>query len=159
MSRYRSALDAAHAHIATLRLACAVLALLLVGAGLAWDRARQDLRIILPPDLRAGATLTAGDIPPAAVYAFAYYLFQQLNRWPKDGQTDYPRVLYQLASYLTPQFEGLARADLDAKGRQGELAERTRAIQEQPGSAYSSQRVQVLGNGVWVVTLACRVVF
>lgn len=158
MTRYRSALDAAHAHIATLRLACAALLLALLGAGLAWDRARQDLRIILPPDLRAGATLAADEIPPPAVYAFAYYLFQQLNRWPKNGETDYPRALYQLASYMTPAFEGLARAELEAKGRQGELAERTRALQELPGSAYTSQRVQVLGNGVWVVTLDAQII-
>ena len=54
--------------------------------GIAWDRARQALTLYYPPDLRSGATLKAGEVPPASVYAFAYYIFQQLNRWPHSGE-------------------------------------------------------------------------
>jgi integrating conjugative element protein (TIGR03746 family) len=158
MLRYRSELDNLRAHIATLRAVCGLLAVLVIGAGWAWDRSRQTLRIILPPDLRAGAVLRADDIPPAAAYVFTYYLLQQLQRWPRDGQRDYPQALYQLASYMTPTFEGAVRADLDYKGRQGELTERTHALQEVPGSGYSRERVQVLGNGVWVVTLDVQII-
>ena len=158
MSRYRAALDRERAHIVTLRVIAGLLALMLLGAGLAWDRARQALTLYYPPDLRSGATLKAGEVPPASVYAFAYYIFQQLNRWPHSGEQDYPRAIYRLASYMTPAMEQEVLADLKYKGKGGELSYRTRAVQESPGTGYEEARVEVLGNGVWVVHLTLQII-
>ena len=146
MSRFRRKLDNQDAHIATLRVIAAGLFVALVGAGIAWDRAREALTIQLPPDLRSGATLRVGEVPPPAVYAFAYYIFQQLNRWPQSGEKDYPLAIHTLASYMTPNMQREVLADLKYKGKGGELLYRTRAVQETPGAGYEESRVAVLGN-------------
>ena len=38
------------------------------------------------------------EIPPESVYAFTFYIFQQLNRWPTNGEDDYPRNIRALSS-------------------------------------------------------------
>ena len=44
-------------------------------------------------------------------------------------------------------------ADLEQKGRQGELASRVRGVHEIAGHGYEERRVDVLAPGVWVVWL------
>lgn len=158
MSRYRSELENLRDHIKTLRVASLVLVVLLIGSLVAWDRARQDLRVIVPPDLRSGASLDANEVTETSVYAFGYYIFQQLNRWPHNGEKEYPEAIYRLKHYMTPEFEGEVLADLKYKGKGGELTSRTRAVQEVPGSGYAEHRVETLGNGVWVVHLDLQII-
>ena len=49
-----------------------------------WSQAPKQLTLHVPPDLRSGATLSVDEVPAANVYAFAFYIFQQLNRGPTD---------------------------------------------------------------------------
>ena len=74
-------------------------------------RAFQARRIAIPPDLRAGAVIGGDEIHPENVYSFAFAIFQQLNRWRENGETDYTTNLSQLQDYLD--------APLPARPRQG----------------------------------------
>jgi integrating conjugative element protein (TIGR03746 family) len=135
-----------------------LLLLALLGAGLGWHQAVEEQVLHIPPDLRAGAAVRPGEVPPASVYAFAYYLFQQLNRWPEEGSRDYGKQIFALSAYLTPAYRAALEQDLARRGKQGELLGRTRAVHEAPSAAYSEARVEVLGNGSWVVWLDLQLI-
>ena len=90
-----------------------VLTILILGFTLV--KAQDDVVVHLPPDLRSGATLTPDQIHPANVYAFAFYIFQQLNRWPDDGAEDFGNAIFSLSAYLTPSTERLYKKNLSSK--------------------------------------------
>ena len=93
------------------------------------------------------------EVPAANVYAFAFYIFQQLNRWPEDGAKDYGKAIFRISPYVTPRYRAELLADLELKGRQGELTYRVRGVHEIAGHGYEERRVDVLAPGVWVVWL------
>ena len=88
------------------------------------------------------------EVSPPNVYAFAFYIFQQLNRWPEDGATDYGRAIFRVSPYLTPRYRADLIAELEQKSRQGELAYRVRGVQEIPGHGYGERRVDLLNEDV-----------
>lgn len=59
----------------------------------------STLKILLPPDLRAGSQRPWWEVPPSTVYAFAYQTFQQLNRWTLDGTQDYEKNIKALKPF------------------------------------------------------------
>jgi integrating conjugative element protein (TIGR03746 family) len=153
MRRYRYEIDNVRAHVRSLWDVIAIQAVVIAGLWYGWSQAPRELTVHIPPDLRSGAVLALNEVPPANVYAFAFYIFQQLNRWPEDGARDYGRAIYRVSPYLTPRFRAELLTELDYKGRRGELAYRVRGMQEIPGHGYAEQRVDVLGGDVWVVWL------
>jgi integrating conjugative element protein (TIGR03746 family) len=155
--RYRSENENLRAHIQTLRGVVGALLVLVIALWHGWERAREDIRIHLPPDLRSGAVVAPDDPRPENVYAFARTIFQSLHYWPEDGQTDYGKAIFAAAYYLTPRYRDELHRDLDLRGKGGELVGRVRSVQEIPGHGYEEGRGQVLGNGAWVVTLDFRV--
>jgi integrating conjugative element protein (TIGR03746 family) len=157
MTRYRCENDNLRAHIATLRAMAGILSLVVLALWYGWFHAKGDLRIHIPPDLRSGAVLRPDDPKPENVYAFARTIFQGINYWPEDGQTDYGKAIFAATYYLTPAFREALNNDLDLRGKAGELAQRVRSVQEIPGHGYDESRVRVLGNGAWVVALDFRV--
>ncbi|MBK1674807.1 TIGR03746 family integrating conjugative element protein [Ectothiorhodospira shaposhnikovii] len=151
---YHREIQNVRAHIHTLRIALGVVALLALFMGWGWHNAPRQLTVHIPPDLRAGSTQPANEVPRANVYAFAHYIFQQLNRWPEDGSKDYGGNLFRLAAYLTPRFREELQRDLEQRGRRGELSGRMRGVRELPGAGFENRRVQVLRDGeAWVVWL------
>ena len=56
------------------------------------------------------------------------YIFQQLNRWPENGARDYDKAIFRISPYLTPRDRADVIADMELKGRQGELAYRVRGV-------------------------------
>lgn len=90
------------AHINTFRFITGFLCMVIVVLAYCVWEARKDLWIHIPPDLRSGSTRLWWDIPPESVYAFGLYIFQQVQRWPKDGEVDYKGNLFRYAAYLTP---------------------------------------------------------
>ena len=102
-------------------------------------------------------------MPPASVYAFTFYIFQQLNRWPDNGEADYARNIRALRAYLTPACQSWLNHDFQVRRDGGELRDRTRGIYELPGHGYGSPvredhaashpRVEVLSRDSWRVTL------
>lgn len=156
MSRFKNEVLHLHAHVRTLRLGCAALLLIVLMLAIGWWSAPRNLTIHVPPDLRSGSTRAWWDVPPESVYTFGFYIFQQLNRWPSDGEQDYPRNLHALSAYLTPSCRAFLQQDYEARRSTGELRERVRGIYEIPGRGFGEdpgKRVQIIGRDDWVVNL------
>lgn len=123
MSRFRHAVKDRDQHIQTLRIACAVLAFFLLFTCAGWMLAPSKLTVHNPPDLRTGSTRPWWDVPPPTVYSFAFYIFQQLNAWPKNGEVDYSAKINALSPYLTPSCQDFLKADAKKRGDAGELSQ------------------------------------
>lgn len=153
MSQFKHALAARDAHIKTLRLIVCLMLLLISALWYGWQSAPRHLTIHNPPDLRAGSTRPFWEIPPGQVYAFSFYIFQQLNRWPVNGEEDYQRNLSALSAYLTPACHSQLEQDFQNRRNAGELRDRVRGVYEIPGRGFSNQRVEVLSRDSWIVNL------
>lgn len=127
------------------------LAVIAVGMWIGWYSAPSRLTVHVPPDLRNGVVLRANEIPPAHVYAYAFYILQQMNYWPQDGQKDYAANIYRYSAYVTPRFREDLIKDADERSRSGELMARTRTVHEVTGHGYEDRRVDIVGNGTWIV--------
>jgi integrating conjugative element protein (TIGR03746 family) len=153
MQRYRYEIDNVRSHLRSLWVVIGLLLAVIVGFWIAWMRMPSSITVHIPPDLRAGAVLELQEVPRANVYAFAVYVFQQLNRWPEDGAEDYGKAIFRIAPYLTPAFREALITDLETKARQGELANRVRSLQPIPGRSFEGRRVDIIGSDTWVVWL------
>lgn len=156
MSRFKNEITHLQAHIRTLRLGLAGLLVLALLLGVGWWQSPRDLTIHVPPDLRSGSVRKWWEVPPESVYAFTFYIFQQLNRWPTNGEHDYARNLHALSAYLTPACRVSLRQDYEYRRSTGELRERVRGLYEIPGRGYGddpASRVQALSDRDWIVTL------
>lgn len=151
---YRDALSELRRQRNVVVALCFTVAALAAGNGLGWYTATRDLPVLhIPPDLTRGVILRPGEVPAPNVYAFALYVWQQLNRWPANGQSEYPQNLFRWSAYLTPRFREALLADLRQRARRGELDQRSRGLQELPGHHYTPERVDSQSAGVWVVWL------
>jgi len=151
MRRYRLEIDNVRSHLRSLWIVIGSQGLIILALWIGWSQAPKQLRVYVPPDLRSGAVLAAEEVPPANVYAFAFYIFQQLNRWPENGATDYGSAIFRISPYLTPRYRNELIEDMELKARRGELAYRVRGVHEVPGHAYEERRVDVLSSDTWIV--------
>lgn len=155
------ALRAARDDIKTLRqILAGVLAMSCLGMYFA-HQVPVDLTLHLAPNLRAGdqVQIKAGRsvVPAPNVYAFAIYIWQQINRWAKDGSKDYESQIYTFEHYLTPSCRQQLLNDREDRAKNGELSQRTRSMNEIPGQVYSSPRVIPDGAEAWTVLLDIQV--
>ena len=157
VSRYDNLVHTKDLMIRLLLGAVVGLALLLGLALVGWARAPGTITLHYPPDLSTGAEQQLGEIPKANIYSFAFYIFQQLNRWPNDGQDDYYERIHTLKHYLTPACYEERLGDHRARDRNNELAGRSRAVWEIPGRGFSETRVRATSNDSWVVGLDLHV--
>lgn len=156
MSRFKNEVAHLKAHVNTLRLGAGALLVLALLMGLGWLSAPRNLTIHVPPDLRSGSVRKWWEVPPESVYAFSFYIFQQLQRWPTNGDVDYQRNIHALSAYLTPQCKSFLEHDFETRRDRGELRQRVRGIYEIPGRGYGENptaRVKTLSNKDWLVTL------
>jgi len=153
MRRYRLEIDNVRSHLRSLWVVIGLQGLIILALWIGWSQAPKQLRVYVPPDLRSGAVLAAEEVPPANVYAFAFYIFQQLNRWPENGATDYGSAIFRISPYLTPRYRNDLIEDMELKARRGELAYRVRGVHEVPGHGYEERRVDVLSSDAWIVWL------
>ncbi|BBK10328.1 MULTISPECIES: PFL_4703 family integrating conjugative element protein [Klebsiella] len=153
MSRFRHAVKDRDQHILTLRIACGVLAFFLLITCAGWMLAPNKLTVHNPPDLRTGSTRPWWEVPASSVYSFAFYIFQQLNAWPKNGEVDYPAKIHALSAYLTPGCQDYLNAEARKRSNAGELTDRVRVVYEIPGRGYQSKSVSVISRDSWVVRL------
>lgn len=126
MSRFKNEIAHLQSHIRTLCLGAGALLIVALVMGGGWWSAPRDLTIHVPPDLRSGSTRKWWEVPPESVYAFTFYVFQQLNRWPTNGEQDYPRNLHALSPYLTAACQAFLKADFEYRRSTGELRQRVR---------------------------------
>jgi len=159
--QYLDALASERAH--NRRLFGATLIVGIVGAvGMAfmWAQPRQ-LDLHINPDLRAGERVSinhgTAPVPNPNVYSFAYYVWQQINRWQADGHTDYGQQIYNFQPYLTPRCQAQLQADMELRNQSGELRLRTRQISEIPGLGFQDNRVIGEGPSAWTVLLDMQV--
>lgn len=156
MSRFKNEVNHLQSHVKTLRIVITAILLLATFMGVGWFRAPQNLTIHVPPDLRSGSTRLWWDVPPESVYTFGFYIFQQMNRWPTDGEVDYSRNIFALSAYLTPSCRTFLDQDFRIRQDNGELRKRVRGIYEIPGRGYGdnpTERVKQLSRDEWLVTL------
>lgn len=154
MSRIRNEVAHLQAHIKTLRLGVGILFVLGMIMGFGWWSVPRDLTIHVPPDLRSGSTRKWWDVPPESVYAFAFYVWQQLQRWPSNGEEDYPHNIHALSNYVTPACQEFLKHDYEQ--RRNSIRQRVRGIYEIPGRGYGENptlRVRAISTRDWVVTL------
>ena len=149
MTKMKKALDGREAHIKSLIGIIVVLSLALFYTIHGWNSAPERIKIDIPPDLRSGSTRGISERHPFNVYAFGYYIFQQLNNWPVDGKGDYKERINQLSCYLTPEYKAWLERDYDRRIKKHELT-RTRAAQEMPERPYSPKRVYTESGDSWV---------
>lgn len=157
MSRFRHALAARDAHITTLRLMILVLVVACAGLWYGWKSAPQDLTIHNPPDLRSGSVRKWWVVPPSTVYAFGFYVWQQINRWPDNGQVDYKTNIQRYSEYLTPSCQRKLMRDYENRVNRGELAQRVRGLHEIPDQGYSPADVTILSRDAWIVRLDSQI--
>jgi len=160
MSKYVDALEQARYEIRRLYWLCLLLLLATFSAMWGWKTAPRHLTAHIPPDLRNGATLNVGttpEVPDPTVYTFAFYIWQQINRWKTDGTKDYGEQIYALQNYITPTCREQLVADMNSRNSSGELMRRTRAVMEIPGLGYQQERVLVVGGNSWKVLLDTQV--
>lgn len=151
MSRHRHEIDNARAHIMSLWAIIMLLSVFMAWAFIGWSKAPEDLTLHIPPDLSNGATLKVGESPKPNLYTFSFHIWQQVNRWAKNGQDDFPRNIYTFAAYMTPRFRASLERDMKKRGKRGELAGRVRALHQDTDAPYEDRRVDVIGPGSWVV--------
>ncbi|CAK7033373.1 PFL_4703 family integrating conjugative element protein [Saezia sanguinis] len=156
MSRFRNEVAHLKSHVKTLRVIGAALFFLAILMGFGWWSAPRDMTIHVPPDLRSGSTRKWWEVPPESVYAYTFYVFQQLNRWPVDGETDYIRNIHALSPYLTSSCYAFLQNDYQLRRSNGELHKRVRGVYEIPGRGYGDDptaRVKIISERDWIVTL------
>ncbi|MDX3928973.1 MAG: TIGR03746 family integrating conjugative element protein [Shinella sp.] len=156
MSRFKNEVQHLKSHIRTLRLGAGALFAVSLVLGAGWWSAPRELTIHVPPDLRSGSTRKWWEVPPETVYAFTFYIWQQLQRWPTNGDEDYSRNIRALSSYLTPACQAFLTRDYDYRRSVGELRQRVRGIYEIPGRGYGEDpklRVKTVSDRDWIVTM------
>lgn len=156
MSRFKNEVAHLQSHVRTLRLSSTALFLLALALAVGWWHAPRNLLIHVPPDLRSGSVRRWWDVPAESVYAFTFYVFQNLNRWPKNGEDDYPRNIRALSAYLTPACKSFLDSDFAYRRDNGELRQRVRGVYEIPGRGYADEptsRVRAISDNDWIVTL------
>lgn len=156
MSRFKNEVKHLQSHVKTLRFLGLALFLLALAMGAGWWSVPKGMTIHVPPDLRSGSTRKWWEVPPESVYSFSFYVFQQINRWPTDGETDYARNIRAYSAYLTPSCHAFLQKDYTLKRDSGELRRRVRGIYEIPGRGYGDDptaRVRILSDSDWIVTL------
>ena len=156
MSRFRNEIAHLQAHVKTLQWSAGALFAVALLLGVGWLHAPRDLTIHVPPDLRSGSVRKWWEVPPESVYAFTLYIFQQINRWPTNGEEDYPRNIHALSAYLTPTCKAYFERDFQTRRDGGELRQRVRGVYEIPGRGYGDNpaaRVKAISDRDWLVTL------
>lgn len=156
-SRQLDALAAARKSNARLTIAVVIVAAL--GAlGMYFAHAMpKNVDLHIAPNMNAGDTVRLDNgvspVPEVNVYGFAYYIWQQVNRWQDDGGKDYGKQIFRFQSYITPRCRVQLQNDMDRRQRANELRSRTRQITEIPGFGYTERRVVADGPAAWTVLL------
>lgn len=160
MARYTDALAQANWTIKCLLGVVAASTTVAVIAMFGWRTAERDVTLHIPPDLAAGAQIEVGrkEVPASNVYLFAFYIWQQLNRWSVNGQRDYGAQIYKLQAYFTPACQQQLINDMTTRAGQGELDQRTRSVMEIPGLGYRDGRVLLHADGSWNVLLDTQII-
>lgn len=120
-----------------------------------WMTSPSRLTVYIPPDIQNGATIKVNTISSPLIYSFAYEIWQEINYWPQDGDSDYKKNIHQFWSYLTPQFKTELLTEYEDLKVSGQV-QRIRFLQGLSGAAYDPVNVRKLSSDTWEVDLKMR---
>lgn len=132
-----------------------LLFILCVAFSLGWMTSPSRLTIYVPPDIQNGATIKVGTVPLPLIYSFAYEVWQEMNYWPVDGESDYKKNISTYVPYLTPRFKSELLQEYGELKSSGQL-QRIRYLQGLSGAAYDATNVKQLSSNTWEVDLTMR---
>lgn len=109
----------------------------------------KEFECHFPPDLSRGGMVKVNEFQRHEVYAFAYNVFQQINRCEQDCAVELQNNIRKYGYFVTdsyrPQLLNMAKINESDNRR------KVRGISEY--GAYSDSKVVPLGNNTWVVYL------
>ncbi|MFH7611620.1 DUF2895 family protein, partial [Pseudomonas syringae pv. tagetis] len=70
-----------------------------------WWRSSKHFTVHVSPYLRFVSTGMWWYVCPLSVYTFGLYFFQQMKRWPVDGEQGYQAYIPRLDAYITASCE------------------------------------------------------
>jgi integrating conjugative element protein (TIGR03746 family) len=162
MSEYLNALSAQRRANGHLRTALYIVAAMgLFGTWYAGQVPKNiDVHLLPAVSTPSNVKVNGGEsvVPSPNVYAFGYYVWQQVNRWATDGATDYGHQIFRVQNYVTPRCINQLTSDMQTRQKAGELRQRTRQMSEIPGLGYQANRVVADDSGMgWTVFLDLQV--
>ena len=109
----------------------------------------KEFECHFPPDLSRGGMVKVNEFQRHEVYAFAYNVYQQLNRCEQDCAVEFQDNIRKYGYFVTdsyrPQLMNLAKV------KESDNRRKVRGISEY--GAYSDSKVVPLGNNTWIVYL------
>lgn len=154
MGDARNALHSRDSHIWTLRIVLILLIGLLFLQSMVIYTRQNELTLHVPPDLSNGAVLKPGELQAVNAYAFAVYVWRNLNDWGISGKEDYSRLITEYKCLVTPDFERWLRLNEEQKRREGEL-DRTRVFTQV--IPYKPEFATDLGANVFSVAVLGKI--
>ncbi|MCY9874547.1 PFL_4703 family integrating conjugative element protein [Vibrio barjaei] len=113
----------------------------------------DKITVHIPPDLRGGASMAVGEIPPSNIFLYASYLWLEANTWMKSGETDALVNLDIYSEYFSPKFVESLKKDITSRQERRDL-DRQRRLTMVPGSTFEiSKRVVKVTRDSWIVYL------
>lgn len=100
--------------------------------------------------------LQSSVVPEPIVFDFAYRIWQGINYWPKNGESDYQANIDEMRAYLTSQFKSQLEKDYHVLLKSGELRDRERALILDDLKSDETNVIPI-GNNRWQVTLVMQV--
>lgn len=153
MSEPRNALTARDSHIWTLRMALIIVSVIAVAlVGILYSK-QNNFFVHVPPDLSHGAKIKPGELLAPNSYAFAAYIWREINDWPEGGRKDYPSKIKTYNCYFTPSFLHWLENNNKEKSVAGEL-ERTRNLSVE--DVFRDEMAKPLGGNTFEVTLTMK---
>ena len=109
----------------------------------------KEFECHFPPDLSRGGMVKVNEFQRHEVYAFAYTIYQNLNRCEQDCAVEFEANIRRYGYFVTdsyrPQLIKLAKA------KESDNRRKVRGITDY--GAYSDSKVVPLGNNTWIVYL------
>jgi len=155
--KFQDALENSRSLINTLLLVIALLFCSNIALIWALHETQSTVRVYIPPRVPAsGITTTSGQVPKSTVFSFAYWVWQSINYWPKNGANDYTHNIKSFLPYLTPKFQVFLENDDNTRFSNDEVQDRIRTMMGVNGSSFSPADVEYVGHGTWLVHLTMR---
>lgn len=157
--KFLNALEQSNWHVRTLWKIIFLLFFVIFLELFGWMHSQSKIRINIPPYIpESGFSIMQGRVPKETLYSFAFYIWQSINHWSRNGIQDYKRQITNFSPFLTHTFKLNLIKNYNNLLNQGELQDRIRLMQGASEIEYSSKYVRYIGNNTWIVHLKMRLI-
>ena len=118
---------------------------------------KKEIPVSVPPDLRTGALLRAGEKQPEDIFSFATTMFMAVNNWRDAGELDYATNIDRLDDMFTPNFTRYLEDDIAQRRKHGQLKGRTRLLTLPPEYVFNEDNITVINSSEWLVKVPLEV--